>query len=129
MSTRDNVLGALAQCAAALEQWHELARNDYEVAEKGPRSSGAALEAANNLLRAPWAYALAYDPGQTPGKQSAPYVIKRVSDDKRTIEAYGGRLLRWQPYPNAHSIPKRYTSRGIALRAMQRLILNGGMPK
>lgn len=126
MSARGNVLGALSQCAAALAKWQEFARNNYHVPDDFSWyiEAAEALEAANNLLRAPWTYALGYSPGN-----GGPYIIKRVSDDRRTVEAYGGRLLRWQPYPNAHSIPKRYTSRGIALRAMQRLILNGGMPK
>lgn len=125
MSTRGNVLGALSQCAAALAKWQEFARANYGPGDISWYMEAAeALGAAHNILRAPWTYALGYSPGN-----GGPYIIKRVSDDKRTIEAYGGRLLRWQPYPNAHSSPKRYTSRAIALRAMQRLIINGGMPK
>lgn len=125
MSARGNVLGALAQCAAALEKWQEFARANYGPDDISWQMEGAeALRAAHDLLRAPWTYELGYHPGN-----GGPYIIKRVSDDKRTVEAYGGRLLQWQPYPSAWSAPKRYAQRGTAYRAMQKLQSNGGRPK
>ena len=125
MSARENTLGALAQCAAALEKWQQFARDNYPPDYVSWYMEAAdALRAAHDLLRAPWTYALGYNPGN-----GGPYIIKRVSDDKRTVEAYGGRLLQWQAYPSAWSAPKRYAQRGTAYRAMQKLQANGGRPK
>jgi hypothetical protein len=127
VSARGNTLAALAQCAAALEKWQQFARDNYNP-DNGDVSwymeAAEALRAAHDILRAPWTYELGYSPGN-----GGLYIIKRVSDDKRTVEAYGGRLLQWQAYPSAWCAPKRYAQRGTAYRAMRKLHANGGRPK